>query len=194
MFILTGGSLKNAKLQLPDQNLTRPTSSRAREGLFNILMHRYDTPFGSSLLTNALVLDLYAGSGSLGLEALSRGARFCFFCENNPKTVSFLRANIHHLKQEDRCMILSTSCLEIDSERWGRWERPDIIFIDPPYFKNLIPETLALPLIRRFYEEGSLIVTESHQKEVLPDHFSEFQLDDERSYGIAKFRFFKINQ
>ncbi len=189
MFVITGGQLKNKSLHMPPKSVTRPTSSRAREGVFNILMHRFLDRVGRSILKDALILDLFSGSGSLGLEALSRGARFCVFCETHPEALAVLRHNIAHLGQEQNTLVLPHSPLSLSPAIWGSMERPSVIFMDPPYHQNLIPLTLENVLVKQFYSQGSLLVTESSREEPVAKQLFEDSVRLNRSYGTAQFHF-----
>ncbi|HCH99354.1 MAG TPA: hypothetical protein DFJ59_01020, partial [Alphaproteobacteria bacterium] len=94
---LTGGSLRGRRLAVPPGQGVRPTSDRARETLFNVLTNRFKRPGGQSVLSEARVLDAFAGTGALGLEALSRGAAFAAFAENSRTHAAVLQANIDAL-------------------------------------------------------------------------------------------------
>ena len=125
---LSGGSLRGRRLAVPRGQGVRPTTDRARETLFNVLTNRFRRPGGLSVLTNARILDAFAGTGALGLEALSRGAVFAAFAESNRNHSAVLRSNIDALK-------LSANMTSIRDQAGGfSGEGPfDVIFADPPY-------------------------------------------------------------
>lgn len=117
---LTGGSAKGAKLfSVPGRDV-RPATSRVRISLFEILRAR---------LPDARVVDLFAGTGSLGLEALSRGAGFCTFFDTDERCVDVLRRNLEKLRFADRAEVIRGSAFEA----LDRLDRADLVFVDPPY-------------------------------------------------------------
>ena len=123
------GSARGRRLQVPDGTTTRPTSDRAREGLFSSLLSLLD-------LEDARVLDLFAGSGALGLEALSRGAGSATLVENDPDAVAVLRANVEHLGLP-RAFVVAQPVerfLAVDAE-----PRYDLALVDPPYDDDVVP-------------------------------------------------------
>ena len=154
MIRIIAGEFRGRKLKVPTGNDVRPTSDQVREALFNLL---------TSMLNwdNMTVLDLYAGSGALGLEALSRGAKKAIFVESSKKHVSIILKNISMLSLEQTKYELVRGLAESWIPNFSDPERPCLIFLDPPFSSdeyNLIMEKLvALPAIRT----GSLIVVES---------------------------------
>ncbi|MHB8996568.1 MAG: 16S rRNA (guanine(966)-N(2))-methyltransferase RsmD [Armatimonadota bacterium] len=117
------GSAKSLKLIIPKGAVIRPTGDMVREALFASLGDRtIDARFG----------DLYAGSGSVGIEALSRGAAHCVFIEKNPRCIEALRTNLANTSFEDRAEIVRGDCLKRIEPVWRR-EPLDIVFMDPPY-------------------------------------------------------------
>ena len=154
MIRIIAGEFRGRKLNVSTGNDVRPTSDQVREALFNLL---------TSMLNwdNMTVLDLYAGSGALGLEALSRGAKKAIFVESSKKHVSIILKNISMLSLEQTKYELIRGRAESWISNFADPERPCLIFLDPPFLSdeyNLIMEKLAvLPAIRT----GSLIVVES---------------------------------
>ena len=154
MIRIIAGEFRGRKLKVPTGNDVRPTSDQVREALFNLLtsMLKWD---------NVTVLDLYAGSGALGLEALSRGAKKAIFVESSKKHVSIILKNISMLSLQQTQYKLVRGRAESWIPNFTDPERPCLIFLDPPFSSdeyNLIMEKLAvLPAIRT----GSLIVVES---------------------------------
>lgn len=131
---IIAGSARGTKLQDPGET-TRPTSDRVREAIFNVLRH---------VIPEARVLDLFAGTGALGLEALSRGSASCTFVENDPQALRRLRNNIARTK------FPQTRVLETDALLFITSPRPsaefDLIFADPPYHRPGLPD-FATPLL-----------------------------------------------
>lgn len=120
---IVAGEWRGRKLQAPAGDATRPTADRTRETLFSMLVSRLGSFEGLA------VADLFAGSGALGLEALSRGAASCVFAEQDPAAIRALRANVAALRAADRCDVRATSVLAL-----GPVKAPlDLILLDPPY-------------------------------------------------------------
>ena len=126
---VVAGSLRGIRLSAPPESLTRPLSDRDKEALFSSLGSRLGTP---GELPPIDVLDLFAGSGSIGIEALSRGARRCVFVERDRRVVRVLRANLDHCRLNDRALVVCENAWamrppESDGDGFG------LIFVDPPY-------------------------------------------------------------
>ena len=147
----------------------RPTSDRVREAIFNLLINGgYGTP-----VQGAQVLDLFAGTGALGLEALSRGAAQATFVENGRASLALLTRNIALMRADARCTILRADVIKHSPK--GSF---DLVFLDPPYGKQLGES--ALPLWRTAMAEGALIVWEERSPPAIPQGFD---LQDQRRYG-----------
>jgi 16S rRNA (guanine966-N2)-methyltransferase len=121
---IIAGEWRGRKLVAPEGDTTRPTADRTRETLFSMLASRLGSFEGLR------VADLFAGSGALGLEALSRGAARCFFVEQDPTAIRALRANIANLKAQPRCDVRASSVLSLGPVRG---EPLDLVLLDPPY-------------------------------------------------------------
>ncbi|KIC51793.1 16S rRNA (guanine(966)-N(2))-methyltransferase RsmD [Tateyamaria sp. ANG-S1] len=146
----------------------RPTPDRVRESLFSMLTHR-------GVIDGAHVLDLFAGTGALGLEALSRGATSAVFVENGRTGQRLISENIKKLKAQDQAKLLRT-----DATRSLAWDGPafDLVFLDPPYGKGMGEK--ALTVIRNHCVEGALIVWEENAPQVPPEGYA---LQDQRRFG-----------
>lgn len=175
------GQFKGHHLSLPPFSLTRPTSDRTREGLFNILSHHPDIK-----LEGAVLLDVFAGSGVFGLEALSRGASFVTFIEKNPAVVKVLKNNIICLKQKLKTNVLQTEALHPPFAS----KAVDLVFLDPPYKKNLELKTLHALKQRHWIDKQTFLIVESDKHTDLTD--SSFIEKDKRFYGQTKISFLKI--
>jgi 16S rRNA (guanine966-N2)-methyltransferase len=159
---IIAGAWRGRRLLAPAGEITRPTSQRMRQAIFDMLMH---APWGGlALLEGALVLDAFAGTGAMGLEALSRGAGLATFLEQAPEALSALQANISACRAEGSCRVLAA-----DVRRPPRGERQDIVFLDPPYESALIPQSLAALRQTGWVVSGTLIVSEyARQDHVVP--------------------------
>ncbi len=142
------GKVKGLKLFSPEGIDTRPTLDRVKEAIFSMLL-----PY----LQNAKVLDLFAGSGALGIEALSRGACKAYFIDNSDKAIMCIRNNVSASKFQDESVITKTSA---DSFLNTTGEKFDIIFLDPPYSCNLYAKVLRSISERNLLSEEGLIIVE----------------------------------
>jgi|HubBroStandDraft_1064217.scaffolds.fasta_scaffold50915_2 16S rRNA (guanine966-N2)-methyltransferase len=158
---IVAGAWRGRSLIAPPGTETRPTADRVRQALFDILMH---APWaGRSSIEGASILDVFAGTGALGLEALSRGAGRAVFVERSRPALIALRANIAACRAEDRCEVLPIDALTIPLQ-----ERADIVFLDPPYGHSLVARALThLRSVGRV-ASGSLIVAETGRDESAP--------------------------
>ena len=181
---IIGGEKRGSKLALCTSKAVRPTAQRAREALFNILQGgRF-----SLSLSGATVIDLFAGTGAIGLEALSRGARSCVFVEHDGDALQTLQANISKLKLEDRSHILAKDARIICS--WSG-PRADLVFADPPYDSGLAEEGLHQLVAANAVLQQALIVVETRKTDncqLGPD----FVLTESRIYGKARLNFFTL--
>jgi 16S rRNA (guanine966-N2)-methyltransferase len=149
----------------------RPTTDRVRESLFNVLQGgRFGDPVGG-----ARVLDLFAGTGALGLEALSRGAAHVTFVDNGRAAQSLIRANITKLRRQDDTVLLAT-----DAGNLPAGQPCDLFFLDPPYGKNLGRTGLDAALRNGWFAKHALVVWEESRAQIAPVGF---RVLDQRRYG-----------
>jgi len=179
---IIAGSARGRKLDAP-QGATRPTSDRAREGIFSTI----SSLFGE--LHDLRVLDLYAGTGALGLEAASRGATSVDLIENDPKAVAVCRANIEHLG------LPGVRAHALAVEKWLTQEVApapyDIVLIDPPYSlgNDRVERVLELLLTQGLLTEGALISVERESKTPAFTWPAGYLPERERAYGLAIVRY-----
>ena len=166
------GSARGRRLQVPDGTTTRPTSDRAREGLFSSLQSLLD-------LDGARVLDLYAGSGALGLEALSRGAASATLVESDPDATAVLRANAEHLGFRGAFVVGQPveRFLAVDPE-----PRYDLALLDPPYELDVVP---ALELLVPWLADDAVVVVERRTRNEPLAWPADYEPVRERRYGEA---------
>ncbi len=177
---IVGGSHRGRPLAAPEGGTVRPTSDRARESLFNILEHGRWAADGSPI-AGARVLDAFAGTGALGLEALSRGAEQVTFLEQSSAAMAALKANIAALKEGARAVVLRG-----DATAPTRAPAPcSLVFLDPPYGKELGPAALQALASAGWIAADAVVVLEVGAKEgfAAPDGFA---IEDERRYGAAR--------
>jgi 16S rRNA (guanine966-N2)-methyltransferase len=171
---IIGGELKGRKLATVPGIKTRPTADRVRESIFNMLGPR---------VRDAAVLDLFAGTGAMGIEALSRGAEAVVFADDDPAALSALKKNIE-------------SCLLANRSRTIKWDilkdlnilrthKPafNLVFIDPPYDKNMVQPTLSNLVLSRCLANGATVVIEHSTREPIPESAPGFNISDQRRYG-----------
>lgn len=168
---IIGGIFKGKKLHTPKDNSVRPTSDRLRENLFNILIHS-DKP-----VKGALFLDLFSGTGAIGLEALSRGAAKTIFVEKHP---NLLLSNIKALQlKQDQYHMLKQDVLALSSAPQIYKNQVDIVFMDPPFdhAQSLIESTIDRLLRNHWLKDDALIITEMPKAITpnLPETFSIFR-------------------
>jgi 16S rRNA (guanine966-N2)-methyltransferase len=167
---IIAGAWRGRPIEAPAGEVTRPTSDRAREALFSMLASRLGTFEGLR------VADLFAGTGALGLEALSRGAAHCTFVETDRKAIEALRRNIAKLGAGDRADVRSQSALYAPPGPF------DLILMDPPYTSGLGPQALAAS--RDSIAPGGWISLETGARETV--EAEGFTLEAERVHGKAK--------
>lgn len=181
---IVGGSLRGRRLVAPEGRGIRPTADRTREALFNILEGGRFGP--SDLLQGARVLDAFAGTGALGLEALSRGAASAVFLDSAPAALALCRDNIKALGLADRAEVVTASALNPPKARAA----VDIILMDPPYGEDLAAAAIAALDQQGWLAAAGLVVTELGAKEAF-DPPAEFDLLERRRYGKAALLFLK---
>jgi 16S rRNA (guanine966-N2)-methyltransferase len=182
---IVGGSWRGRRLSAPAGQHTRPTADRVRQALFDMLLH---APWGGrQVLDGAVVLDVFAGTGALGLEALSRGAAEACFIENDPAALRILRANVAACGASQRAAVLSADALKLPPAT----ARPaaGLVFLDPPYGHDLVPR--AVHHLRRtaHIAANAMIIAEIGREDVLN---SECNLLAERTYGAARVTVFRV--
>ena len=154
MRIITGKA-RGTKLQTLAGEATRPTAERTKEAIFSII--NFD-------IAGARVLDLFAGSGQLGLEALSRGAEYAVFNDSSREAAAIIRANAEKTRLVDACEILSTDWQAVLRRFAGR-ERFELSFLDPPYAGGFLPKVLCKMIEWDLLADGAVIVCESAEEE-----------------------------
>lgn len=183
---ITGGTLRGRNLKAPEGLSTRPTTDRVREALFNILAHHDWGELGDPL-DGAIVLDAFAGTGALGLEALSRGAARAFFFEKDRKALSVLRENITSLKLEKQTTILPLDVTKPPKTK----EAASLLFLDPPYKKGLIPRAIVGLAAQGWVADRAMLITETAKNEK-PEMPETCALLLEKTYSDTTICFWKM--
>ena len=172
------GEKRRLVLNTPKGNHTRPTSDKIKETLFNILQ-------SANLLYDARFMDLFSGSGGIGIEALSRGASFCAFCENSKEALSCIEQNLKHTGYEEKSLVFARDALS--SLRMMEKLPPfDIIFMDPPYSMGYEREVLSYLSSSSVFSPKGLIIVEAKINE-------DFSYLDELGFTITRKKEYKTN-
>lgn len=183
---IVAGSLKGRAILAPDGQNTRPTSDRARQAIFNVLEHAS----WAEGLRDARVMDIYAGSGALGFEALSRGAAFALFVEINDGARGVIRENMDAYGLFGRGRVHRRSAIDLGERPGSVGEAFDLAFLDPPYAKGLGEQTLARLREGQWLKPGAIVVFERGSDE--PDIDTPgYERLDTRDYGAARVLFLK---
>lgn len=180
---VVGGRLRGRNIASPASNEIRPTQDRLRESLFNILMHAYDNP-----IDGARVLDLFAGTGALGIEAVSRGAAFTLFVDNGAEARALLRNNVEALGLGG-----VTKVYRRDAANLGPAypvEPFSLVFLDPPYGRGLAEKAVVSLRDGKWLTPGALVVVEESKSAgfAAPDGFEELE---RRAYDETEFVFLR---
>jgi len=180
---IVGGRFRGAKLYSPKGGDARPTLGRTREAIFNVLSCRYD-------LQEYRAVDLFAGSGALGLEAVSRGAESAVFVENNKQNCQVISKNIKKLDVGDCCQVFSENVISwISRYNWSIDK--NLFLIDPPYNTPLAQSVLESLGQMAGSLTSSLIVIEAHKSQVFKTHKC-FQSFQQKKYGTTTIDFFEV--
>ena len=179
---IISGYLRGKKINLPKDNLTRPLKDIVKESIFNIIEH---SNYFKKKIKNSKVLDLFSGSGSFGLECISRGAEKVIFNENYKNAIKILEKNIKSVGCEDKCQILKSDCFNLP-ENFN--EKVDLIFMDPPFKEEKINELFASILKMKILGDKGLIIIHRNKKdkEILS---KDLKILDTRCYGLSKIIF-----
>jgi 16S rRNA (guanine966-N2)-methyltransferase len=175
---IVGGRLRGRLLQAPASRAIRPTSERLRESIFDILIHRH-----VGVVEGARVVDLFAGSGALGIEALSRGAKFALFVDNGPEARALLRANVDAFALGGVTRIWRADATLLGKAPAG--PPFTLAFLDPPYDKGLAGPALAGLVEGGWLASGAVVVVEESAEAEIGAPTA-LRIVDERVYGETK--------
>lgn len=179
---ITAGRFKNKQIKTLDSDLIRPTLSKIRESIFNVLQNE---------TVDASFLDLFAGSGIVGIEAASRGAKEVIFIEKKPKHYKLLKENLNGLDFENKTFLADTTNIleKFDKKRF------DIIFSDPPYKTDLNKKILEIISRKQLLRENGVLVLESNKEEDFIKEITQygFNVLKEKNYGDTKVIYLNTN-
>lgn len=181
---IVGGEFKGRALATPRDQSIRPTTDRTREALFNVLAHRH-----AERLQGARVLDLFSGTGALGLEAISRGAAHCLFIEESAEGRGLIRTNVEAMGLQGRTKIFRRDATRMGEV--GTIQPFNLLFADPPYGKGLGEAALQSARQGGWLVSGALCVVEEVASAAF-DPGDGFAMLDERAYGDTIIRMFDV--
>ena len=184
MRIITGKA-KGIKLFTLDGLDTRPTSERSKEAIFSMLQFEIE---------GRVVLDLFAGSGQMGLEAVSRGAKRAYLVDRGRGAHDIIKKNIEKSRLSDSCIAICEDSLSFLKNQSGA-EKFDIVFLDPPYATNLIDEALGLLFDKQLLKETSYIICESDRFDILGEmNYNRYEAVKTMKHGIAHISILKVRE
>lgn len=182
------GKARGTKIQTIENNSTRPTLDRVKESLFNIIQDK---------IPNSSILDLFAGSGALGIEALSRNASIAVFCDKNIECTRIIKQNLEKTRLREKAKVYNNdykSCIrELKNENF----KFDIAFIDPPYMLDIATESLKLIIENDLLKDEAIVIIETDQRNRDIKEIQEMNIEnkieiyDERKYGRANLIFIR---
>ncbi|MFZ5988897.1 MAG: 16S rRNA (guanine(966)-N(2))-methyltransferase RsmD [Bacillota bacterium] len=177
------GTAKGHKLRTLKGSSTRPTSDRVKESLFNII--------GSRVFEKD-VLDIYAGTGNLGIEALSRGAASAVFIDKSHECASIIKENLAHTKLIEKASVITGDVFSTLNKISKDDKKFDIIFLDPPYNKNLVEDTLKCIMENDIIGVGGLVIAEHDVDDEVPEEAAGLKRFRQQKYGDTIISFYEV--
>jgi len=182
MLRVISGKYRSRKLKEVDRELTRPTTDKNKEVLFNTLGQYFD---------GGKALDLFAGSGSLGIEAISRGMDYCDFVDKETIAVKTIAENLHNLKVNEKVKTIKKDVFMFLQETDVKY---DLIMADPPYKLDKYLEMLDIILSRQLLKMSGIIVLESSNETLLPEEYKGLMKYKEKILGSTKFSLYEYKK
>ena len=168
---IIAGELKGRRLKTPEDNRVRPTADKVKEAVFSMI---------SPWIYDSTAVDLFAGTGNLGLEAISRGASHVIFVDKDRRSIALIRENAAYCRVEDRCDIIWSDYRNAAAKISGK---ADIVFLDPPYGRGLLTDALQMVAETGLLCEGGIAVAEHAIDEKMPESFGRLTLIKSKRYG-----------
>ena len=182
---IVSGKLKGKKLFLPKDKATRPLKDLVKVSIFNLIDH---SNIVKKKLENSSILDLFSGTGSFGLECLSRGSKNVYFFENYVEAIKVLEKNLNFFKNSKNFKIFKFDCFEFFESNKEINKKFDIIFLDPPYKELRINKLIEKIIQKKILKNDGLIIIHRHKKDKL-EISKKLKVLDVRNYGISKVYF-----
>tara|TARA_Y100000591_G_C21526061_1_gene541774 strand:+ start:112 stop:672 length:561 start_codon:yes stop_codon:yes gene_type:complete len=179
---IISGNFKGKKILLPKDDKTRPLRDLVKESIFNLLLHSKKFDFS---IDDSNILDLFSGTGSFGLECVSRNARMVTFLENYSEAIYILKKNINILKVDSRCKIIEKDCFKFFNSEKSFREKFDVIFMDPPYKEIRINQLISIILEKKILKNTGILIIHRHKNDDI-NLSKKLKILDQRIYGISK--------
>ena len=179
------GKARGLKLNTPKNDDVRPTTDRVKESLFNMI---------NSYIMDSEILDLFAGTGSLGIECLSRGANQCIFVDNSKESINIVKSNIKKARVENESIVLNLDFKSAINSLSLKNKQFDVIFMDPPYYKNMFSDALLSVDENELLKEDGIIVVEHDTVDKFPDNMGRLYKSREKKYGNTTITFYKLEE
>ena len=182
---IIGGKYKGKKLFLPLDKKTRPLKDLVKESIFNLINHSHKI---NVELEKSIVLDLFSGTGSFGIECLSRAAEKVVFFEDYPIALKILKKNIKSLKDCQKYDVIEKNCFDYFNSNHELNTKFDIIFIDPPYKEKRINEIIEKIKEKNFLKKNGIVIIHRHKKDNI-EITKRLEIFENRTYGLSKIFF-----
>ncbi|GAA0078015.1 16S rRNA (guanine(966)-N(2))-methyltransferase RsmD [Clostridium sp. CTA-5] len=182
---IISGKARGRKLIPPATMETRPTLDRVKEAMFSMIQ---------GYIPDAVVIDVFAGTGSLGLESASRGAKEVYLVDKSAVTFPLLKQNVENLKFQDFCFPLNMDSYEVLKSLSKKGKVFDLIFIDPPYCKEMIPKAIEIIKKENILNRNGIIVTKIDSIEEIYDGYEDIILTKSRKYGNTTVCFYAYKE
>jgi len=179
------GKVRGLKLDTPKNLDVRPTTDRVKESLFNII-----NPY----IRESNILDLFAGTGSLGIECLSRGAKNCVFVDKSKESIGIVKSNIKKARVENESTILNIDFKDAVKRLSVQKQKFDVIFMDPPYYENMFIDCLKSIDEFSLLKEDGLVVVEHDTNDLFDDNIGRLYKSREKKYGNTTITFYKLEE
>ncbi|RDY24864.1 16S rRNA (guanine(966)-N(2))-methyltransferase RsmD [Romboutsia maritimum] len=177
------GRVRGLKLDTPKNEDVRPTTDRVKESLFNII---------NSYIMDSNILDLFAGTGSLGIECISRGAQKCVFVDVSKESISIIKSNIRKARAERESIVINSDFKDAINKLTIQNEKFDVIFMDPPYYKNMFVQALENIDKSNLLNEEGIIVVEHDSNDEFPENIGRLEKSRDKKYGNTTLTFYKM--
>ena len=182
---IIAGKARGHKLIPPATMETRPTLDRVKEAMFSSIQ---------SYIPEAVVVDVFSGTGSLGLECASRGASEVYLFDKSSVTFPLLKQNVENLKFQDFCFPINTDAYSGLKQLASKGNKFNIIFIDPPYCKEMIPEAMKIIKEHEMLKEDGIIVTKIDTIEAIYEGYEDIKLTKSKKYGNTTVCYYKYEE